>query len=72
MITVNIEIIDHPFDYELELQCLPAKGDTFLFYIDEDDPDFTDTTVEQVEHYHSDEEGHVIWITLSKNKEASQ
>lgn len=65
MITVNIEIIDHQFSYETELQCLPSKGDAFMFDVD-DDNDPLNTVVEEIAHWHSDEEGHVIWVTLKQ------
>ena len=69
MITVKLSIIAHPYDYELELLCLPAKGDSFMFRIDEDDDDFTYTIVEKIEHFHSDDDGHEIWITLRSNED---
>lgn len=72
MITVKLSIIDHPYDYELELMCLPAKGDQFMIYVNDDDEDYTYTTVEKIEHFHSDDSGHEIWITLRKTEDSSQ
>lgn len=71
MITVTMSIIDHKYDYELELRALPAVGDLFNLENDEEDSYFR-CTVETIEHYYSDDEGHTIWITLRNNDGADK
>lgn len=68
MIPVTVTILGDRYDYHIELHCLPSNGDPFMFYIDEDDPDYTYTIVDKVEHYHSSDSGHEIWITLSRTE----